>query len=338
MENSIRMIEERLVELFSNGEWITTRKYFRRVEDRNPFISASIISILDKCTIQSKKLINTIEKSKYHIKSYQKDHLTFHWPLKNGKSMMPNSTFLGKLKSLELSPDADCSVLQQIAINNPKHIKNLVSELEFYRYDNDRFKLSKQQSEISENVYGSFLTWFPPKEHCHSKKIETVDIVVQSNILWFLGQNDLKDTKGVSETRSFIVDALFNKTLMTNPYRFSPYYPFLSVILYSIVRVAVWGNYSFILNYTDKITELALQVEINNSTDLLCLMSIEKLLNINLNLPCFEIDKLDRSPFYALAFTEAFHSLEWLSRRSVAQMTFESEALKLAMLRWIKED
>lgn len=338
MKINVENVEQKLSELFSDGEWKSSRTFFRTVEDKNPFVSASIISILNKCNIQSDKLTQQIERSKAHISTYQKNHLTYHWPLLNGQSMMPNSQFFGKLNALSLSPDADCSVLQQLALKDDVHIKLLVNELEYYRFDDEKFKLSKQQSELSENIKGSFLTWFPPKETCHSRKLETIDCVVQSNILWFLGENNLKSVKGVSETRSFIVDALFNKTLVENPYRFSPYYPFLSVILYSISRAALWGSYAFILNYTGEIIKLAKQIKIKNSTDLLCLKSIEKLLHIDLNTPKIESLKFDTSPFYILAFTEAFHPLEWLSRQRIAQMNFHSEALKLATLRWIIND
>jgi len=330
-------IEHQLVHLFNGSEWPTYRYMFRHIEDKNPFVSATIIAILNHCSIKNPDLLQCILKCKRHLKTYQKKHQTYHWPFKKGYSLMPNSSFFGKLTPLALSPDADCSVLQQLALQNPLHIKALLNDLQFYRYDRRLFRLSHLQEPLSPHLQGSFLTWFPPKNQCTNLKMETVDIVVMSNILWFLGEVEQTTVSGYSETSEAIIDMLYHPLLVKNPYRFSPYYPFLHHILYAVSRMIVWGKNTYLVPHKEHIIRLAKQIKITSSAEYLSIRSIEAFFQTQFIKHNTSYEVFDKSPFYILAFTEAFHSLEWISKQPTFQIKFYSEALHYAMLRWLKE-
>ena len=162
-------IEQKIVNEFKQFEWKSFRSFIRTVEDRNPFISGNIILILERCSNLSDELLKQISTCKEHLKSYQIDHLTYHWPLVNGKSQMPNSLIYKFLSYVHLSPDADCSAIQQLVLENEDHISKLLPTLSFYRNDNTHFVIPSIQQKL-ENSSGVFISWFPEEFRLKPKK------------------------------------------------------------------------------------------------------------------------------------------------------------------------
>jgi len=156
-------IQNRLTELFDGKEWISHRYYFRKIRDHQVFVSSNILAILERCNIENQNLIQQINKCKEHLKTYQKDHLTYFWPLKNGRSSIPTSGLLSKIRFFDLSPDADVTSLYQVVLREKDKIDKIIDELIFYRVDNKNFRLPKCQVHLP-NADNTFLTWFPDKK------------------------------------------------------------------------------------------------------------------------------------------------------------------------------
>jgi hypothetical protein len=333
-------IEKKLLFLIENNEWDTKRTFFQTKNDKNPFISASILAILNHVKLKNIELIQKIRDVRSHLTSYQKEHFVFHWPFnKNGKSAISNSCILGKIKYLQIDPDADCSVMQQLALNQKNHHENLNKSLEFFRFTKNKFRLSKQQSKYAE--HRSFLTWFPEKKS-YENKLETIDFVVQANILWYLGENNY-EISGKKETLNSLIRQLHHPLFQKNSYRFSPYYPFVFMQLYAFTRTAFWGNYEILKNEINFVLDIAKNAKVKNHSDALYLLSIAKwtkneYLKKKAENFLEKAQQWDKSPYYILAFTEFCHAFEFFSRKKIAQMNFYSDGLKWAVLRWLKEN
>jgi len=338
-------IQKRLAELFDGKEWISHRHYFRKIRDHQVFVSSNILAILAKCKITNPTLIQQIEICKQHLKTYQKDHLTYFWPLKNGRSVMPNSRILSKIRAIDLSPDADVTSLYQVVLRESENIDKIIDELTFYRVDNKNFRLPKCQAHLPKTDH-TFLTWFPDKKESKNQKIETVDIVVDANILWFLAEFERLDISGCNETMKFIENILTSKFLLKNPFVASHYYPFVPVILYFIARAIVWGKIKQMYHLKDIILELAATVAPKNDFEKLCLCSVylffgqeSKTRNLlqEINFGSFK----QPGTFYIAPFLAPvmlrFPLFETFAKRSIFHVKFKSEALQWAMLLWITQ-
>jgi hypothetical protein len=227
-----------------NNEFSTTRRYLRRVPDRNPFISATILLLLEQCKNVPESFAPQLAAVKAQIANYQKDHLTFHWPLVNGEARLANAPFLSRFSFLSLSADADCSVLQIMALNQSEHVNALCKELTYYRADEGNFSLVSYQK-IIPNWQGSFLTWFPKKSK--KRKVESIDLAVNANILWFLSHFKKLGSAGALESLNSILATLKTNLIIEKPYYLSPYYPKPLLILYMISRAADFGNIAQLL-------------------------------------------------------------------------------------------
>ena len=328
--------------LYHKGEFDSQRVYFNKVRDRQPFFSANIIAILNKCILNDTQLIKNIEESKLALHEYQQGHLSYHWPLNNGVSRIANSPLLGWMNLLTLSPDADCTCLLQIAKQNYKIIDDIVDELSFYRGDNTNFILPHFQKKLP-GAENTFLTWFPPRESCMGNKLETIDISVDSNILWFLGKYGYLDIPGAEETIDFIKKVLSTDLILNKTFELSPYYPFPLVILYHISRDIYWGKLSDLYNSGSQIVSLANQIKPKSSLDFLLLASIGYYLKnselIKTNLSKIFIRGIEYSPFYVwpLLFPAAQHfpHILWLAKYRFTHVKFFSESFQWAILLWI---
>lgn len=338
-------IIQRLNSLFVDNEWMTERCYLRRLVDNQPFVSANIITILEHCRLQDDTLLQNLIAARNGLKRYQKGHLTYHWPLIEGKSRMPNARFLGRLDALVISPDADCSCLQQIALQEHEMIPKVAEELIFYRLDNRRFRLPGFQAVLPETE-GSYLTWFPPKSQCHSRKLETIDVAVDANILWFLGKFDMLDLPGCAETVNFLRAVLQTDLIRTAPYKLSQYYPYPAIILYLISRAIVWGKLKLLQDERTRILALADSVKPHSFLDRMSLAAVGCLWEepALMEKYCFRYEprEMRQSPFYVWPIIAApvqyWAPLETVARQGWTHMTFISEAFQLALMLWLLQE
>ncbi len=330
--------------LISNNEFSTTRCYLRRVPDRNPFVSATILLILEQCKAVPEAFAPQLAAVREQIKSYQVDHLTYHWPLVHGESRIANAPLLGALPQLALSPDADCSVLQVMALNQPELVDALCDELAFYRVDNERFQLAKFQHCLG-RFEQTFLTWFPPKQLSKNKKIETIDLAVNANILWFLGRFKRLDIRGVKESIEQMRELLQSNIILEKPFSVSMYYPKAILILYMIARAIDWGSLTDLDDMKTEIVRLLQGVQAETSLDSILLAATYT--------HCGEQDLASKHynefkhystlsggyyvlPIYsalALRFPIFYKFASW----SATHIQFESDALQISLAQWVIE-
>lgn len=331
--------------LLENNEFPTTRRYLRRVPDRNPFISATILLILNKCRSIPPEFAPHLAAVKAQITAYQKEHLTYHWPLVNGKSRIANAPFLGALPQLALSPDADCSALQIMALDQSERVDALCQELAFYRADEGNFRLAEFQR-IIPHWENSFLTWFPPKELCHSRKLESVDLSVNANVLWFLSHMDRLGTAGAVESLNSICATLKTDLILEKPFVLSPYYPKPLLILYMISRAAEFGNIKELQAAKSDILRLReLCKPPRNSMEALLHGAILAH-NGETELATRYLDQFEsftqkRGAYYVLPFLSALAlrvpAATRLAASPLTHWRFESEALQFALAHWLTE-
>ena len=288
------------------------------------------------------QLLINIQKSKVVLKKYQQGHLAYHWPLINGKSRITNSPFLSRWDFFALSPDADCSCLVQMATQNNQIIENIVDALSFYRADNKNFRLPGFQKEIA-GTENTFLTWFPPKESCRGDKLETIDIAVDCNILWFLSEHGKLTIPGAGETINFIKRALSDNIILNKAFEISPYYPFPLVILYHISRAIHWGKLTDLYDAGKRIISLANKISPGSSLDNLLLAAIgcyfknPKLIKKNLD-QFFKRPLADGTLFVSpllFPLAQHFRPVLWLAKSGLTHIKFNSESFMWAVLLWI---
>lgn len=339
------IIYQKINALFDKGAFDSKRIFFRKITDKQPFFSANIIAILNKCTINDARLLKNLEDSKASLQDYQRGHLAYHWPLTHGKSRMANAPLLGRLNFLSLSPDADCSCLLQIATQNIEIIEDIVAELAFYRVDNENFRLPSFQGVIPSSGH-TFLTWFPARGSGRVKKLETIDIVVHANILWFLGKYGKLETPGAQATVDFIRKTLATNLIIKKTFELSPYYPFPLVILFHIARAVMWGELKDLYNSGIHIVRLANQIKAKSSLDYLLLAAIgcyfkERAL-IKSNLEQVFKKGIEYSPIYVspLLFPVAQHfsPLLGLAKQPLTHIKFSSQSFQWALLLWIIQE
>jgi len=323
--------------------WQSQRSLCRVKPDIQPFISANILGILNHCEINDSRLKSNIRETKKALKIFQKDHLTYHWPIVENEARIANAPVLSRLKFLSISPDADCSCLQQIILNEEQNIKKLIDELIYYRLDNYRYVLPRFQQKLP-CTEASFLTWFPPKEQSGNSKIETVDIIVDSNILWFLGKTGHLNIPGAKETIHFIRAILNSDMIIATPNIVSPYYPFPAAILYYISRAIHWGNITELMICRERIIELAITIKPGNDLDRLFLASVgnywkeESLIS-----PNWQLDKVKfpSDPLYVgsliMPLALRLPVFSTFMKFRFFNIEFSSRAFQYALMLWLKQ-
>ncbi len=337
-----KYIVKKLNLLFHNGEFDSNRVFMRKLRERTSFFTANIIAILNKCYLHDSQLIKNIKESKLELKKYQQGHFAYHWPLKNGKSIISNSLLLGQINFLALCPDADCTCVVQIALQNSLIIDDIIDELTYYRADRKNFILPGFQKDIPE-TQNTFLTWFPPKEGNQRSKMETIDVTVDSNILWFLGEHEKLDIPGAMETIEFIKKVLSEDLILTKTFEISPYYPYPLVILFHLSRAIHWGKLSDLYSAESKIISLTKQVMPKSSFDHLLIASIGYFFKnselIKSNLPEVLKRGIHESPIYVspLLFpvVQHFNGGIGLAKYGFTHIKFSSESFQWAILLWL---
>jgi hypothetical protein len=339
-DNGQKWIEQKLISLFDGEEWDTVRVLLRRVSDKNQFITANIVVMLERCDIHTSELQAAIAQAKAHLPVFQKAHRTYHWPLKDGYALPTNAPFLGNFKLYALDADADCTAFQQLALKEtkqpPEHTAAICSDLDFYRFDK-RFRLPSFQNEFSELVKGTFLSWFPAKEKCQvgkngKGKLEQFDVVVDAHVLWFLNEMNVADCVGVKETLALIKHLVRSDVILKKPYNVSPYYPFAAVILYALSRAIVWGNITELNTLRPELLSLAKRCKAVTLFEKLCLASVGAFWNDAELLSRYDFSKVRSMPTSAFyAATQAAPVFEFFSRESFSRFEFHSEALQWAM-------
>ncbi len=342
MENAII---NRINELWTSGEFVSYRHYLRRKKDHNPFVSANIISVLEKCTFINSRLYRNIELTKQHLKNYQIGHRTYMWPLHNSSSRIGNAFLLNKFKFLHLSPDADCSCMQQIILQENENIDKIIQDLTFFRNDNINFRLPEFQQTLPATG-NTFLTWFPPRDLCKRKKMESIDIVVQANILWFLGKYRGLKIHGVKETINYIKTILETDLLLKFPFKISPYYPYPIAILYYISRAIHWGDIESMQTCKTNIINLARNLQPKTTLDHLYLAAIGKFWQDNemveVHLDFIQkkgltgADPIFVAPFI-LPVVQDLPFIYGIAKKPMSLIKFSSEAFQLALLLWLHQ-
>ncbi|MFQ3598383.1 MAG: hypothetical protein SNJ55_02090 [Chloroherpetonaceae bacterium] len=331
-------IERKLLSRFDGEEWDCQRVLLNAVPEHNQFITANILTILSHCTIHTPELLTTIQTAKRCLSQYQRGHQVYHWRLKEGLSLPDNAPYLNALRLMKLDPDADCTALQALALDDSSHLEAIVQDLEFYRLDSVRFRLPDFQRAVLPRADGVFLVWFPPKSRCLNQKIEQLDIVVQAHILWLLQRFNRLDCNGRSETIAFLKSVIESDLILENPYAVSPYYPFPLVILYALSRAIIWGKIDALYNMRERLLNMTRRVLPTNDLERLCTASIGKYWNdgaLQATLRLEPLLKMKTGAFYAA--TNAHRYFEWLSRSRWTRFEFHSEALQWAMLKWLLE-
>ncbi|MFP4547358.1 MAG: hypothetical protein ACLFQM_04450 [Fidelibacterota bacterium] len=339
------LIMNRLNELWTSGEFISYRHYLRKKRDHNPFVSANIVSVLEKCTVINSRLSRNIEQTKQHLKNYQIAHQTYMWPLHNSSSRIGNALLLNKFKFLHLSPDADCSCMQQIILQENENIYKIIQDLTFYRNDDINFRLPKFQQDLPATG-NTFLTWFPPREICNIKKMESIDIVVQANILWFLGKYKGLKIPGANATINYIKTILKRDLLMKFPFKISPYYPYPIAILYYISRAIHWGDIESMQTCKTDIINLTRNLQPKTTLDHLYLAAIgkfwqdEEMVEVHLDFiqkkGLNAADPLFVAPFI-LPAVQDLPFINGIAKKPLSLINFSSEAFQLALLLWLHQ-
>ncbi len=348
-DSRVAVVESDIVrclnESFSEGEWPSYRFLRRNVRDWNPFFSANIVGILDRCRIQDRQLQENMGIAREKIKQYRTGHLTYFWPFSNGLSVIPNAPLFGRLSVAALSPDADDTCLSQIALREKTVLDRVVEELVFYRNDGSRFRLPKFQHHLP-STENTFLTFFPPREHCHPGTLETIDVGTDANILWLLGSSGLFSVPGVRETIHFIREVLNTDLIFTETYKASQYYPYPLVILYLVSRAVRWGEIHDLDSMKDRILFLTSQMPVRSAWDHLLSASIGMYWRspsfARPHLEALECMEFQPGPFFTFSYLTwlaiRIPVFEALARNLRTHFKFKCQALQLAMLLWLIQE
>jgi hypothetical protein len=331
--------EQRLAQLFDDGEWRTERTWLRSRPDRNPFVSANVALILERCgePLAGEPMVR---HARAHLSSYRQGHRAYHWPVAGGRSAMANAPRLWRHRWVELSPDADCTCLVQLARRDPLMDEAIVGDLAFYRADGDRFRLPAFQRALPA-VDGSFLTWFPPRERCRPGKLETVDAGVDANILWYLGTIGRLDAPGASETIRFVSEVVRGGLVRRHPFRVSMYYPNPAVLLYLISRAAVWGEIAALLALRTEVLAQLAECPVRSTLESLCREAAIGLWNGSSErrgeLPTPDgVGAFYVGPLLAWPL-QRFAPLEAAAAHPLTHIRFRSEALEWALFLWLRQ-
>ena len=342
MNISEEKIQDKLCRLFTGSQWEAPLTYnsLKKKHSTDACTNSNIIAILKKCDITNDLLNQHINTAIENSSIYKKGDLYNFEPLKDGEPTFLNSKILGRF--VDISPDADDNCLVQIVIEDSEGIDSLIENLIFYRLDNRKFSLMKNQRDKLSGTDNTFLTWFPRKEKCHDLKLETIDIAVNANILWFLGKTGNLSIPGAEETIKLIANTVNSEIILRDPFVVSPYYPFPAIILYKISRGIVFGKIDELYGLKDKILAQNDACEIKSTLDALCVTSTNVLWGRhdpaqngfgNLALRQMTADVVFVAHFFLGRSPLSFD----LSRKSVFQLKYRCEALQWAMLLWIRQ-
>lgn len=336
---SDQVAHERLAALFHDGAWTTERRALGTTRrDTNPFMSANIVLILERCGPDHPGLRPLVTEAKARMAAYRAGHRAYYWPLTRGRSRISDAPLLGRLPQLQLSPDADDTCLVQLARRDAGLDDAICADLAHYRADGTRFRLADFQRRLG--AEGSFLTWFPEPERCRPGKLETVDVGVSANILWYLGATGRLATPGVAETIAFVTGAVRRRLVLEAPFRLSLAYPSPVLLLYHISRAAVWGNVTALEVLRSEILEQLRACPVRSAVEGLCRAATARLWNGAGDAAPYPVPAPDgRGAFYVAPFLawplQRWAALERLAGHRVTRWDFSCEALEWALYLWL---
>lgn len=341
---STKDLETQLTRLCFGKEWITERVYLRRIRDRQVFVNSNILAILKKCNIENPLLKQQIKSVSGSFGNYQHEGLTYFWPLKNGRSVMPNSRLFSRLKMFDLSPDADVSSLYRLATGEHNRLAEFCQALEFYRAGINNFVVPADQQNLA-GIEKTFLTWFPPKPKCVTPRIEPVDAAVQANILWFLFEFRLNEIQGTEETIKFLQEIVKSGLILADAFRISHYYPDPAIIIYLLSRAIVWGKIDRMWQLRSEILAQAAEIRPRTQLQKQCLVSVYLLWNEKAKaremLETGSSDLNKTGTFYVAPFLAPLmirsSRFKRLAAHQFFQVKFESSALNLALMLWMRQ-
>lgn len=324
--------------LFAAGEWPTERTWLSTRPDPNPFMTANIALILERCGEAAAPLSDLVDQAHAHLATYRVGHQAYYWPVHDSVAIA-SAPPLVRRRWVEMSPDADDSCLVQLVRRDAGMDEPLLEDLAFYRADGDRFRLPAFQRSLP-GVSGSFLTWFPPRERCHSGKLETVDLAVHANILWYLGTIGRLDVHGAAETVRFVVETVRSGLVVREPFKVSTNYPKPIVLLYLVARAAAWGDIPELLALKAEILAQVDQCPAHSSLERLCRAAARRLCgapgedSAGLPTPTGE-DAFYIAPLLAWPL-QRFAPLEALAAQPATHLRFKSAALEWALYLWLQ--
>ncbi|HQV31220.1 MAG TPA: hypothetical protein PKV71_05055, partial [Calditrichia bacterium] len=332
---------QHLQRLFAEDHWPTTRRLVATREDPQPFVTANILAILRRTSLPGDIFDNLMKRTRPFLAGFQAGHRVYHWPLRNGVSAMANSRLWGRIPALRLSPDADNTCLQQLALREEKWYPAILEDLKYFRATSPPFRLPAIQAGFP-RVEGSFLTWFPPMEQCRDPKLETVDLGVNANILWFLGETGQMETRGAAQTAALVRELTEEGFYRREPFLASPYYPLPAVLVYLLSRAIRWGNLRELEDLGPVLMRHAADIRPNSGFEWLCLANSAALWQSEALAATWLDNALAHprmlSPFYVapLAFplAQRFTPFKAIAQSPLTHLKFESEALFWAMLFW----
>lgn len=336
LELSPDEIQSRLQALFDGQEWVSHRALFRKpVRDYVPLVTNNIILILGGLENLSPAVKNNIETAKRSLSRYQKGHLTYFWPLKNGKSRPQTYNIIGRIIAPKLSPDADDSCIQQLTLNQRENSALLLSELEKHRAGINGFKLCHSQAAHLKKARGSYLAFFAGYEGQRLTSNEVVDLGSDMHILWFLKKTSAENTAGYAETVEYVRWCIKTGMLVDDPLLVSPYYANAPLLIYMISRAVKTGGITELNELIPEILQAARTILPENIFELVCLMSAFKLYGGEESIS--ELRRrwnnipLDLGTIYIAPYFFTAPYILPVARMKAFRVEFYSEALLLAM-------
>jgi len=328
---------ERLSRLFADGEWATRREWLRTRSDRNAFVSANILLILERCGTLPDALAHQAVEARRRLATYRVGHRAYFWPLAGTRSTMADAPPLWRHRLLVLSPDADDSALVQLVLKDAGFDDPLISDLATYRASPPRFALPAFQRHLG--AEHTWLTWFPGPERWHDHKLETVDLGVDANVLLYLGTIGRLDAPGTAETIAFVAESVTSGRVAREPFRVSLSYPRPVLLLYLVARAAAWGDVAALRALDGAIVDQLRTSRIDSTVELLCRETALRILGappMARSLPTPD----GRGAFYVWPLLglplQRAPMLLPLAAAPVTHVRFTSEALEWALRLWLE--
>jgi hypothetical protein len=335
-------IVAQLKSFFDRGEWQSQRRWIKTVQERQSFITANILTILDHCDIRDEELLGQMAAARTWLPRYQEGHRVYHWEMRKGKPRIPGAPIANATGWIGLSADADCSVVQNLACGRQDDVVPICDDLSFYRANCNNFIVPPYQ-DFNGLGRGTFLTWWPAKPTAE-KVLESIDIGVTANILWFLGVRQQQQTPGYSESVALLRFLLQDQKIWQNSMRLSYYYPKSVLLLFLISRAAIWGKIDEITDIKDVILARARTITAHSDFEYVLLAAIENFWGNTKQrdqlLEKINYKKPELSAFYIFPLLAPV-ALRWpavlpFARAQILQADFVSEALLWSILLWLR--
>ncbi len=222
---------------YDSGLFRTQRIWKDRVmEDNTFFYTASLLYILQqiqpRLTAADQKLIDSLElKALHNIDKYanRKGEASYNFWQTNPDTPHPNGKEKHQQSKHGLPDDLDDSVILASVLANDSISSLLRMKILAYAKTNNHKPIAKAPKGYRETE--AYRTWFADRWK------QDVDIVVLSNVLLFVFENDFPLSEYDSATVNFIKKAVVQRDYLSQAKEISPYYGRPAVILYHLARL-----------------------------------------------------------------------------------------------------